>query len=262
MTGSPRRVESEPFYIGYLPAQPPVLARFLRPRVLALLVLGLAAAPFLAALHGPFAPSAFEFGTVRPFEGIVIEQPVPMLRVDRPGADGARQASHYLLVAPGKHGAGPLVEGLAGTRVTLAGTLVYRGGRTMIEVVPSSVTGAGDAAAVATATPHETGLETLSGEIVDSKCFLGVMNPGRLKTHRACAARCISGGIPPLLHVVRPDGSARQLLLVGRGGGSLAASLADLVAEPVEITGRVERHGDVEFLFADRDDMRRLEAWP
>jgi len=38
------------------------------------------------------------------------------------------------------------------------------------------------------------------GEIVDSKC-LGVMTPGQLTTHRACAIRCISGGIPPVLHV-------------------------------------------------------------
>ena len=28
-------------------------------------------------------------------------------------------------------------------------------------------------------------------------CFLGVMKPGRSKPHRACAVRCISGGIPP-----------------------------------------------------------------
>jgi hypothetical protein len=28
---------------------------------------------------------------------------------------------------------------------------------------------------------------TLTGEIVDSKCYLGVMNPGQGKVHRDCA---------------------------------------------------------------------------
>ena len=52
--------------------------------------------------------------------------------------------------------------------------------------------------------PYESlGKQTFVGEIVDSKCFLGVMNPGRLTPHRACAIRCISGGVPPVL-LVRP----------------------------------------------------------
>ena len=39
---------------------------------------------------------------------------------------------------------------------------------------------------------------TLIGEIVDSKRYLGVMNPGNGKVHRDCAVRCLSGGIPPI----------------------------------------------------------------
>jgi len=51
------------------------------------------------------------------------------------------------------------------------------------------------------------GTQTLVGEIVDSKCFLGVMNPGQLTTHRACAIRCISGGVRPC------SSSARRTVL-------------------------------------------------
>jgi hypothetical protein len=55
------------------------------------------------------------------------------------------------------------------------------------------------------------GTQTLIGEIVDSKCYLGVMNPGALIPHRACAIRCISGGIPPVLLVRQSDRSAALL---------------------------------------------------
>ena len=44
----------------------------------------------------------------------------------------------------------------------------------------------------------------LRGEIVDSKCYLGVMNPGEGTVHRDCAARCLSGGLPPMLVVRSP----------------------------------------------------------
>ena len=37
---------------------------------------------------------------------------------------------------------------------------------------------------------------TLKGEIIDPKCYLGAMKPGGGKTHKACAMRCIAGGIP------------------------------------------------------------------
>lgn len=49
---------------------------------------------------------------------------------------------------------------------------------------------------------------TLQGEIVDSKCYLGVMRPGNTKTHRACAVRCIAGGVPPVLLVRDAQGDA------------------------------------------------------
>jgi len=40
------------------------------------------------------------------------------------------------------------------------------------------------------------GNKKLRGEIIDPKCFFGVMKPGSGKTHKSCAARCLSGGIP------------------------------------------------------------------
>ena len=102
------------------------------------------------------------------------------------------------------------------------------------------------------------GRRTFIGEIVDSKCFLGVMNPGQLKPHRACAVRCISGGVPPVLLVRQTDGTARYLLLVAPDGQPVNQRVLDLVAEPVEITGEVERQGELLVLRADPKSYRPL----
>ncbi len=102
------------------------------------------------------------------------------------------------------------------------------------------------------------GKQTLVGEIVDSKCFLGVMNPGQLTPHRACAIRCISGGVPPVLLVRQQDGPAIYLLLVSVEGKPVNKQVLDLVAEPVEITGDVERQGELLILRADPTTYRKL----
>ena len=94
---------------------------------------------------------------------------------------------------------------------------------------------------------------------MDSKCFLGVMNPGQLAPHRACAIRCISGGIPPVLLVRQQDGAALYLLLVSAAGQPVNQQVLDLVAEPVQITGEVERQGDLLILRADPSTYRRLD---
>ena len=74
------------------------------------------------------------------------------------------------------------------------------------------------------------GERTLVGEIVDSKCYLGVMNPGSLTPHRACAIRCISGGIPPVLLVHQTNGTALYFLLTSRHGRPVNKEVLDIVA--------------------------------
>ena len=101
---------------------------------------------------------------------------------------------------------------------------------------------------------------TLRGEIVDSKCFVGVMKPGRGKVHRACATLCIRGGIPPLLVVAEDGGALAYYLLVGPDGRTLDPIAAGLVAEPIEITGDVIELDDLRVLKATPAHIRRLPA--
>ncbi len=121
-------------------------------------------------------------------------RPYPTLLVARPGEAGQHDRySRYLLVAPGKHGADDLVAGFDGKQVRLQGQLIYREGGTMVEITPGSIAVIDTAPAVQEMTT-DLGTVTVTGEIVDSKCYLGVMNPGQGKVHRDCAARCLSGG--------------------------------------------------------------------
>lgn len=257
------------FYVGYLPQAPPELARLMRKRVLVILALALGTSILLTATQRPVSTAHFEFGNDRSFEGWIVEHPYPHLVVERPGQDAG--VSRWMLTVYGKRGAGHAVEGLDGERVRLEGQLMYRDDRTMIDVLPESIEviegppsmRAGpllaDQAGEAVPWRRDMGTQTLRGEIVDSKCFLGVMKPGNLKPHRACATRCISGGIPPVLLVRDEAGEAKYFMLVSAEGGTVNADVLDRIAEPLEITGRVVQIDDLVFLFADPATYTRIE---
>ena len=100
---------------------------------------------------------------------------------------------------------------------------------------------------------------TLRGEIADSKCHLGAMNPGRRKVHRACAMNCIAGGIPPVLLVDREDGGTDVALLVGPSGEVVNDAVLPLVGLPVEVTGELWREDGLLILSADPAAIRRLD---
>ncbi len=242
------------FYVGYLPKAPEGLARFVRKVTVALGLLAVAAALGLVVGQMPSATSAFEFGKLRSFEGVVVTRPFPTLLVSRPGEVGEQDKySRYLLVAPGKYGADDLVAGVDGKHVRLQGQLIYREGGTMVEITPGSITVV-DAAPVDQGAIRDLGTVTLTGEIVDSKCYLGVMNPGQGKAHRDCAARCLSGGIPPIF--ITSNGQS-QLLLVGTDGSALGRdALREFVAEPVTIRGELLQRGESRLLKIDPRELR------
>ena len=253
------RKNLDEFYVGYHERMPPATGVFFKKIIAGLLLLVAICAFVLASGQSAFYPSIFEFGVERTFEGIIVEQPYPVLLMQPSGANqnGDATSSRIYLVAFGKFGAAGRVAGMAGQKVRLRGSLIYRDGETMIEIADSPIErisgeithGAsfvkGPGAGVS------MGELTAVGEIVDSKCFLGVMNPGNLKTHKACAIRCISGGIPPVFVVKTADGPAKYFLLVSEDGKAVNQQVLSMIAEPVKITGALEQHGDMYFLRAD-----------
>ena len=65
--------------------------------------------------------------------------------------------------------------------------------------------------------------------------------------------------MPPVLLVRQKDGSAIYLLLVSADGKPVNQQVLDLVAEPVQITGEVERQGELLILRADPATYRRVQ---
>jgi len=253
---------NDDFYIGWEAKAPLGIGKFVS-RVVGLLLIatiGIALA-FGAAQHS-IGVSVFEWGTVKQFSGILKLEPYPHLLVPRPGTPGAPTTfSTYYLVAPFKHGLDrEKLSALAGKTVSLQGTLIYRGDQTMVEALPDSIKAVETHAPMLAGTETiQLGRQTLTGEIVDSKCFLGVMNPGQLLPHRACAIRCLSGGIPPVLLVRQTNGAAIYLLLVSADGKPVNQEVLELVAEPVQITGDVERQGGLLILRADPKTIQRIQ---
>jgi len=216
--------ESE-FYVGYLP-MPGGLKKTIRRLLAALAVLAVALAAILIAAQNPFAASNFEFEQYRDFSGTVFTEPYPAIAI--PGQD-----LPWLLVGPGKHGVGEM-RGLNGRAVRLKGERIIRGDDHMIELLPGSLI-AGEQGAREPRSDN-LGEVQLTGEIVDSKCFFGVMNPGAGKVHRDCAVRCIGGGVPPAFLVRDSSGNSATLLLA-----HWKRELLDHIAEPVTIRGHLLR---------------------
>jgi hypothetical protein len=255
-----RPADGDEFYIGYLPAAPPRQGRASRMIAGGLVIVAAIVAVVLVSAQQPFATATFEYGSPRHFEGWISESPYPVLLVPRPGSTGAlAPVSRYILTTTGKHGAREAVHGLDGMAVSLDGTLAYRDDQALLEIARSSVPAR---SAVLPPRPAERtdtiGTRTVEGEIIDSKCGLGVMNPGVGKPHRTCAARCISGGIPPLVATRDSSGRASYLFLTDRAGRPIDDSVLAYVAEPVRITGIVTRRGDALYLAAGPADIQRI----
>jgi hypothetical protein len=180
---------------------------------------------------------------------VIREFPIPQADLD-----SGRPA---LLVAPGKHGAGPDIAGLDGKHADLSGSRIERDGTLMIEIVPGSIRVSGPAGQSREWT--RIGDVELRGEIADTKCYLGVMNPGEGKVHRDCAARCISGGIPPALIAADASGNRWLLLLTGARGEAINKEILPFVGEPVAVRGELFRSGAEWRIAAPLANIQRVE---
>lgn len=203
---------NDDFYIGYLAQSPPRLAGHTRLVLVMLALVVTATAALVAARQRPAEAGTFEFGVKRSFEGVLHEEPLPLLRVTQP--DGI--ITNYLLVGFGKHGLPKFARGHHGQRVRLAGSLIQKGPAVMVELNDeASFTPLGPAVDDGRPGEEVMGEVSLTGELVDTKCYFGVMRPATGKVHRACAVRCLSGGVPPGLLLRDADGNATVVPLAG-----------------------------------------------
>ncbi len=265
----PDPIGGDEFYIGYEPDTPPHIARHVGRVVIAVVSLSALAAVGALAAHHRLAPSTFAFGHPAAAAGELRRDPYPRLLTE---------GRTTWLVGPGKSGAESALGGIAERHVALTGTRIARGTHVMLEVVPGSArpdhehgtkpvpSGPGtdgtdrvpDDAETAVRQVHGGRDVTVRGEIVDSKCFLGVMNPGEGTVHRDCARVCLRGGIPPMLLVRGAAAEEALMLLVDATGAPIGRQLADRAGQTVEVRGRLTRDGDVLVLATTRAQVVRL----
>jgi hypothetical protein len=226
--------EHDEFYIGYEGGMPPRTRR----AVTGAVILALTAAftlplAFVTQQRG-LADARFEFGRLRTFSGYLSRTPAPVLFVvDR---DGTRP---HWLVSQGKFGPGAALGNRPPGWVTLSGTLIERERWRMIEIAPGSVRPVASSAAPPLPAHNPARRVVRRGEIIDSKCYLGVMNPGERTVHRDCATRCLSGGVPPMFAFQDDAGSHLALLLdagaaISTHGAGRTITLEGLLSGPDE----------------------------
>ena len=244
ITNTSQRSDDE-FYIGYDGTMPRGMARRVVRAVAGFGAIAATVAIAAVAAVRTLPPATFEYGVVSETTGVLSRTPYPVLD------SGGRR---IWLAGPGKFSADRVLAGIPDGFVTLHGSRIQRGRHEMLEVrgqsrvrvdsepVPSALRVDSDPVL----TP---GRVTLRGEIVDSKCFLGVMNPAEGAVHRDCARRCLSGGLPPML-LVRDGGRREELvLLVSEEGGPVGQALAGLAGRPIELSGRLAKQGEMYVLY-------------
>lgn len=243
---APTPPPTDQFYVGYLPA-PPLVAAFARRAAEAIAALVVTGA--LALSGAQSAPPVEHRPAQSPVDLSVIPYTSPaalclLARDDRP-------ARWLLVVGERKFGASPhtgLGAG-AGMWSIARGVVIGRqdgDSPACLEVAPTPDAIRPDrpmgAPGTGAAPERPVGRLTLRGQIIDPKCHFGAMKPGEGKVHRACAVRCISGGIPPVLMVHErgtrggPDKRV-YYILTGLEGEPVNHAVLHFVAEPVEISG-------------------------
>ncbi|MGB0766588.1 MAG: hypothetical protein ACPGYV_02630 [Phycisphaeraceae bacterium] len=244
------------FYVGYLPL-PKAIKRFIVPWLVGNLVLAVGIAAVIASNHREPGDGVWNTSSRYTAPGQLVKEPYPMLVTDK---------GTYLLVEQGKIGTQERVKDLvAGGFYNVEGYLIERAGRKMIEIdgtledpISPIVIDDTPVAPLDKRLKKDLGTHTLRGEIVDPKCYLGVMQPGDGKTHKVCATLCIKGGIPPMLLVKNDKGDTAAYLLTDAEGNAFPESHHEYIADPIEVTGQVHRDGDLLILRADLDSIRRL----
>lgn len=257
------------FYIGWQPQAPKVLAKHSQRIVIIIFLLIAGVGISLALLQRQFSTASFEFGQLTEVKGIYQSFPVPALKVFT-GKDVFGNSSFITipLVGYGKSGAEAVITQLEENKkmsfnnheITVKGTLLYSDGKALLQVDKHD----NPLVNVKEAPAHgkmsaiiELGAVKLTGEVLDPKCYFGVMKPGQGKPHRDCAIRCIEGGMSPVFYVRNESGETNYYLLLDERGNKMNNELKDYIAEPVSLEARAVQYDDWIVLYVSKGSIKR-----
>lgn len=264
------------FYIGWVPHTSGYTKKFIR-NVVIILVVAIAGVSFLVSvLQKQFSNAVFEYGKTVVIKGVYQHYPVPGIKVaSTSDMVGNKSFITILLVGYGKHGVDGIISELekkAGTsfdqkEITIKGTLIYHDGKSLLQIDQY------DLPLIEINTPPENkyppvviqdkGVQFFCGEIIDPKCYFGVMKPGQGKPHRDCAIRCLAGGIPPVFVTQNQSGQKNYYLMLSSNGEKLSPSvLQKLIADPVSFSGKLKYFDDWSIIYLDKiSGIKRLNKF-
>jgi hypothetical protein len=257
-----KTMKDNEYYIGWMAKAPGGYARFIRKYLLMLSFFIIALSAVIAFSQKKFGKGNFEFGTLTQIKGTYFNNPVPNLLVVN-GKDiwGHENIITIPLIGFGKHGADAAIGdyekankmSLDGKEVTVKGTLLYNDGKLLmqVDINEDPFTNVSTSSSKSLAVFKDLGAQTVRGEIIDPKCYFGVMKPGEGKPHKDCAIRCILGGMPPVLAVRNDKNEANYYLIVGSNGEKMNNAVKDFIATPVEFHANLVQYNDWIILYVN-----------
>jgi hypothetical protein len=251
------------FYIGYVPKAPDKISKIVRTSIFGMLSIGIIVAALLVYHQKKFSTANFEYGVNTTLEGYIFAEPFNHLLVSL-GKDihGKELYQTILLVGEGKAGADSIINVISaragkieGLKVSLTGYLLYGNGKALMQVNAVSNMKIQFSEERISVPPQMVSLRdtVVTGEIVDPKCYFGVMKPGEGKAHRSCAIRCIAGGIPPAF-----NGYSDYFLLMNEQNEVLHSEVINIVGDRLSLTGKVTEWNDWKILQVESDQIAKL----
>ena len=261
--------KDEEFYVGWQEKTPKGIRKFLKLHVVLFILLIPILSIAIVYMQSGFNDHIFTFGKIEEISGIYHAKPVPILELKSNQNDDFD--NYALLVGYGKFGAEGIMQSiemktssLDGKQVTLKGTKIIGDGKLVFELTEkeNSLVSVEDPMSLDFGTLSVKQKVELSGEILDPKCYFGVMKPGEGKLHRSCAIRCISGGIAPVFRLQEKSDNEiynQYYLLLGENGEKINKQILQKVGIDVAISGMTNFHNGWNVLYVSPDQIKIIE---
>jgi hypothetical protein len=262
-------MKNNEFYIGWMPEAPNGFAKQMRVVVIVLAGLVVLGGVALSLRQKMFSTATFEYGQLTEVTGIYQKFPVSSLKVATVKDPFGRVSYITMpLTGYGKFGAEGVIAEIETEKgitldekeVTLKGTLIYHDGKALLQVDKNDNPLVKFVSVDKQQPSHEItelGNVQLTGEILDPKCYFGVMKPGSGKPHRDCAIRCIEGGMSPVFVVRSEQGESDYYLLLDKSGKKMNHELKDHIGEPVSLDAKAVQYDDWKILYVDNTSIKR-----
>ena len=244
------------FYVGY-GSMPKKDRRFLLKAVPAGLLGVAGAGAFIGTRAASSGGGRWETGTPVTLTGRIGFHPYPVLWVNGVG---------HVIAGIGKIHADPYIKPFEGQAVSVHGVKIVRNDCFMLGVADGDIQAISETVAPIPQTQTVKEM-SLIGEILDAQCFMGIMNPGYGRTHRACATLCIRGGQPVFfsmgLDSAGSGGGAKGCagigyVLANANGEKINDEILDHISVPLTLTARHERIGNLSRLIYQTGSLKRL----